>query len=158
MLEIHFVFIFLRFTSNYTYSECAFYVEQGMCRVICERFFQNFQSSLYPGDKVLIWFTVDSVTDGSRTVARRTLPRGHIPNGQKPDGYFSSRTVARAYVSPTRYTQIQNLTNLVNPQSVMVDFEQTMIGYLDCVYPVVPQKGYLFHLLKTFIKVHHSFI
>ena len=45
----------------------------------------------------------------------------------------------------------------------MIDFEQSMIGDLDRVYPVVPQKGYLFHLSKTFInvcntKVYHSFI
>ena len=46
-------------------------------------------------------------------------------------------------------TQIRNLTNHVNPQSVMIDFEQSMMGALDQVYPVVPQKGCLFHLSKN---------
>ena len=31
---------------------------------------------------------------------------------------------------------------------MMLDFEQLMIGDLDRVYPVVSQKGYLFHVIK----------
>ena len=31
----------------------------------------------------------------------------------------------------------------------MIDFEQSMMGALDQVYPVVPQKGCLFHLSKN---------
>ena len=45
--------------------------------------------------------------------------------------------------------EVRNLTNQVNPQSVMIDFEQSMIGALDRVYPLVPQKGCLFHLSKN---------
>ena len=53
-------------------------------------------------------------------------------------------------------TQIQNFTNQVNPQSVMIDFEQSMIGALDRVYPAVPQKGCLFHLSKNIYKRVHQ--
>ena len=49
-------------------------------------------------------------------------------------------------------TQIRSLTNHVNPQSAMTDFEQSMMGALDQVYPVVPQKGCLFHSSKTVYK------
>ena len=49
-------------------------------------------------------------------------------------------------------TQIRSLTNHVNPQSVMTDFEQSMMGALDQVYPVVPHKGCLFHSPKTVYK------
>ena len=49
-------------------------------------------------------------------------------------------------------TQIRNLTNHVNPQSVIIDFEQFMMGALDQVYPVVPQKGCLFYLSKNVYK------
>ena len=43
-------------------------------------------------------------------------------------------------------SQIQILTNQVNPQSVMIDFDQSA---LDRVYPLVPQRGRLFHLSKS---------
>ena len=46
-------------------------------------------------------------------------------------------------------TQIRNLINHVNPQNVMIDFEQSTMGALNQVYPVVPQKGCLFHLSKN---------
>ena len=49
-------------------------------------------------------------------------------------------------------TQITNLTNHVNPQSVMIDFEKSMMGALDQVYSIVPQKGCLFHLSKNVYK------
>ena len=45
--------------------------------------------------------------------------------------------------------QIQQLTNEVVPQSIMIDYEQAMIGALDVVYPIVPQKGCLFHLSQS---------
>ena len=48
--------------------------------------------------------------------------------------------------------QIRNLTNPVNPQSFMIDFEQSMMGASDQVYRVVPQKGYLFHLFENVYK------
>ena len=34
----------------------------------------------------------------------------------------------------------------------MIDFEQSMMDALDQVYPVVPQKGYLFHMSKNVYK------
>ena len=34
----------------------------------------------------------------------------------------------------------------------MIDFEQSMMGALDRVYPLVPQKGCLFHLSKNIYK------
>ena len=45
--------------------------------------------------------------------------------------------------------QIQQLTNEVVPQSIMIDYEQAMIGALDVIYPIVPQKGCLFHLSQS---------
>ena len=51
--------------------------------------------------------------------------------------------------------QIRNLTNLVNPQSVkidMIDCSTSMMNALDQVYPVVSQKGCLFHLFKHVYK------
>ena len=49
-------------------------------------------------------------------------------------------------------TEIRNLRNHANPRSVMINFEQSMMGALDQVYPVVPQKGRLFHLSKYVYK------
>ena len=36
-------------------------------------------------------------------------------------------------------TQIQTLTNKVNPGSVLIDFEQSVISAMDRFYPIVPQ-------------------
>ena len=49
-------------------------------------------------------------------------------------------------------TQIRDLPDHVNPQSVMIDFEKSMMGALHQVYPAVPQKGCLFHLFKNVYK------
>ena len=44
-------------------------------------------------------------------------------------------------------TQIQILTNQVNPDSVLIDFAHSLISAMDTIYSNVPQKGLLFHLL-----------
>ena len=44
-------------------------------------------------------------------------------------------------------TQIQILTNQVNTDSVLIDFEQSVISAMDAIYSIVPQKCLLFHLL-----------
>ena len=44
-------------------------------------------------------------------------------------------------------TQIQILTNQVNLDSVLIDFEHSLISAMDTIYSIVPQKGLLFHLL-----------
>ena len=46
-------------------------------------------------------------------------------------------------------TQIQILTNQVNPDSVLIDFEQSVISAMDRIYPIVPQKGWLFYLCQN---------
>ena len=43
-------------------------------------------------------------------------------------------------------TQIQILTNQFSPDSVLIDFEKSVISAMDTIYPIVPQKGFLFHL------------
>ena len=48
--------------------------------------------------------------------------------------------------------QLRTLTNHVNSQSVIIDFEHSIMGALDQVYPIVPQKGCLFHLSKIVCK------
>ena len=53
--------------------------------------------------------------------------------------------------SPTRLTQIQNLTNLV-----MIDFEQSMIGDLDRIYQIVPQKGFVSFVKNIYKRVQHE--
>lgn len=45
--------------------------------------------------------------------------------------------------------QVRALTNGANPESVMIDFEQSMIHAWEQVYPLVPIKGCLFHLCKN---------
>ena len=45
--------------------------------------------------------------------------------------------------------QIRSLTNHVNKLSITIDFEQSMMGAFDQVYPIVSQKGCLFHLAKN---------
>ena len=46
-------------------------------------------------------------------------------------------------------TQVQAITNGVNPESVMIDFEQSMMTAWEHVYPLIPIKGCLFHLCKN---------
>ena len=46
-------------------------------------------------------------------------------------------------------SRIHLLTNQVVPESIMTDFEQSMIGTIAQVYPLTPQKGCLFHLPKS---------
>ena len=49
-------------------------------------------------------------------------------------------------------TQIQILTNQINPDSVLIDFEQSVISAMDRIYPIVPQKGCLFHFCQNFYR------
>ena len=46
-------------------------------------------------------------------------------------------------------SRIHLLTNEVVPESIMTDFEQSMIGAIAQVYPLTVQKGCLFHLSKS---------
>ena len=46
-------------------------------------------------------------------------------------------------------SRIHLLTNQVVPESIMTDFEQSMIGAIAQVYPLTVQKGCLFHLSKS---------
>lgn len=73
-------------------------------------------------------------------------------------GFNIGRNVVGAYcLLPNKrlatYTQMLNqirqLTNNQNLESVMIDFEATMISALEEVFPQVPVKGCLFHLCKN---------
>ena len=69
--------------------------------------------------------------------------------GRNVVGAYSLLTNKRLETYSELLTQIQILTNHVNPHNIMVYFEQAMIGALRNVYPLVPQKGCLFHLSKN---------
>ena len=73
-----------------------------------------------------------------------------LSQGRHIVGAYGSLPNKRSETYIEFLTQIQNFTNQVNPQ--MIDFEQSMIGALDRVYPAVPQKGCLFHLSKNIYK------
>ena len=45
--------------------------------------------------------------------------------------------------------EIKNLMNSVHPESIMIDFENSMISACKRVYPLVPKKDCLFHLTKN---------
>ena len=69
--------------------------------------------------------------------------------GRNGIGAYSLLTNNRLETYSEFLTLIQILTKHVNPHSITVDFEQAMIGALRNVYPLVPQKGCLFHLSKN---------
>ena len=46
-------------------------------------------------------------------------------------------------------SRIHLLTNQVVPESIMTDFEQSVIGAIAQVYPLTVQKGCLFHLSRS---------
>ena len=72
-----------------------------------------------------------------------------LQQGRNVVGAYPLLTNKRLETYAELLTQIQILTNHVNPHSIMVDFEQAMIGATRNVYPLVPQKGCLFHLSKN---------
>ena len=79
---------------------------------------------------------------------------------------FNGRNVVGAYtLLPNKrldsyaemLNEIKNLTNGVNPEIIMIDFENSMISACEKVYPLVPRRGCLFHLTKNiYRKVQES--
>ena len=53
--------------------------------------------------------------------------------------------------------EIKNLTNGVNPESIMINFENSMISACERVFPLATRKSCLFHLTKNiYRKVQQS--
>ena len=80
-------------------------------------------------------YTVHGLQNGRNVVGAYTL----LPN-KRLDSYAEM------------LNEIKNLTNGVNPESIMIDSENSMISACERVYPLVPKKGCLFHLTKNIAK------
>jgi len=53
--------------------------------------------------------------------------------------------------------EVNNLTNGVNPESIMIDFESTMLGARERVYPLVQKKNVFVHLTKNICRKVQEF-
>ena len=75
-----------------------------------------------------------------------------LSHGRRIVGEYGLLPNKRLDIYNEPLTKISNVTNHVNPESIMIDFEQSMMGALDQLYPIVPQKGCFFHLSKNVYK------
>jgi len=48
--------------------------------------------------------------------------------------------------------EVNNLTNGVNPESIMIDFESTMLGARERVYPLVQKKKRVCSFNKKYLQ------
>ena len=77
-----------------------------------------------------------------------TVPPHGLTQGRHIVGGYGLLPNKRSKTYIEFFTQIQNL----NPQSLMIDFEQSMVGALDRVYPVSSSKWMFF----SFVKKHNE--
>lgn len=73
-----------------------------------------------------------------------TIPGFH--HGRKIVGTYRLLTNKRQETYAKVFRQLQHLTNIAVPHSIMIDFEQRMIAALNQKYPLLPRKACLFHL------------
>ena len=72
-----------------------------------------------------------------------------LSNGKNIVGAYCLLVNKRMETYVELLSRIHLLTNQVVPESIMTDFEQSMIGAIAQVYPLTVQKGCLFHLSKS---------
>ena len=72
-----------------------------------------------------------------------------LSNGKNIVGAYCLLVNKRMETYVELLSRIHLLTNQVVPESIMTDFEQSMIGAIAQVYPFTLQKGYLFIYLTV---------
>ena len=128
---------------------------------------QFFQYANGREDRILIFGTRDSLDylensrNWFRLVSRPQFAQLYIvhglQNGRNVVGAYTLLPSKRLDSYAEMLNEIKNLTNGVNPESIMINFENSMISVCERVYPLVPKKAFLFPLTKNiYRKVQQS--